>query len=130
MQVFIYVELLDKPSYSYQKPVLNLVKQSIPGMIYLDVDSFSDDFLVTQACQLLEQATVSVVYFKSASSEAKIGSLVRFAETLIRIQNEKLIVVQGQHNRLERVFSNRSNLNLLNNPDERYFTTQLISFLN
>ena len=130
MQDFIYADLLNEPVYSYHKPVLTKVKQAFPDTTVLDLDSFSDDFLVTQACQLLGQATKCVVYFRSISADAKMGGLTRLAEVLIQRQQNSLVIVRGEHNRLTRLFSDRQQVTFLNNPDEQTFTQHLHALFN
>ncbi len=129
MVVFIYVAVADEPSYSYENPFLSQVKKQFPEIVYLDIDSFSDDFLVTQACQLVEQAEVCVVYFTSTAPAARMGSSARLAEVLIRKQNKSLVGLQGANTRIERLFTARTHLSFLLNPGQEMLLTRLASFL-
>lgn len=126
MQVFIYAELLNEPNYSYQKPILSWIKQTVHSVDCLDIDSFTEDYLITQACQMLENATTKVVYFKSAVIDASMGSLARLAEVLIQnTEGKRLMILEGQHTRLEKIFLNRPGLEFLHNPDKELMKAQL-----
>ncbi len=118
MAAFIYVELGQNSHFSYHKPILEQVKKQFPDLSFLDLDTFSEEFLINQACQLVELASKCGVYFTSLEPDASFGATLRLAEVLIRRQQPTLVVLQGTHTRLERLFGNRSNLNFLKNPAE------------
>lgn len=118
MGAFIYAELSQALNNSYQKPVLELIKKQFSSFDYLDLDNFSEEFLIMQTCQLVELADTCVVYFKSLAPEAPLGATLRLAEVLIRRQHSTLVVLQGTHTRLERLFNNRPTLTFLKNPTE------------
>ena len=123
--VLVYVELSAARVYSYRKPLLEKLKQRFPEGVYLDLDSFSDDYLTTQACRLVKEADKNVLYFTSSEPDAPLGAALRLAEILIRRSANSLVVLQGPHTRLERLFSNRENIVFAHNPNEE----QLFSFL-
>ncbi|RDC64579.1 hypothetical protein [Adhaeribacter pallidiroseus] len=118
MATFIYVEVNQKFSSAYQKPMLEQVKKQFSGLDYLDLDGFSEEFLTKQACQLAELADICGVYYKSFAPEASLGATLPLAEILIRRSQPTLVILQGTHIRLEKLFSNRSNLIFLKNPEE------------
>jgi hypothetical protein len=115
---FIYAELGQNSHYSYHKPILGQVKKQFPDLDFLDLDTFSEEFLITQGCQMVELASKCGVYFKSLEPDAALGATLRLAEVLIRRQQPTLVILQGTHTRLERLFGNRLNLNFLKNPEE------------
>ncbi len=118
MAAFIYAELDQDLHYSYQKPVLGQVKKQFPSLDYLDLDTFSEEFLIMQACQMIALADKCGVYFKSLEPEAPLGATLRLAEILIRRQQPTLVILQGANTRLERLFSNRPALVFFKNPEE------------
>ena len=127
--VLVYVELSLAGVYSYQKPILEKLKRRFPEGVYLDLDSFSEDYLTGQACRMVEEADKSVLYFTSSEPDAPLGSALRLAEILIRQSPASLVVLQGQHTRLERLFSNRGNLIFAHNPTEEQLFGLLDDFL-
>ncbi|PSR55807.1 hypothetical protein AHMF7605_21055 [Adhaeribacter arboris] len=119
MLVFIYAELQPDSAYTYQKPILTKIKSSFPKVNSLDVDAYSEEFLVSQACQLIEQADRCGIYFNSPDPEISLGSTIRLVEVLIRRQQKNLVILNGEHQRLERLFSNRAQLTFFKNPGEQ-----------
>lgn len=128
MPFFIYAELPNELPYSYQKPLLTKIKRHFPDVIYLDMDAHSEEFLVSQACRLVAQAEVGVIYFNSSAPETSLGATLPLAEVLIRRQEKTLVILQGPHSRLERLLINRSNLTFLNNPSEELLLEHLRDF--
>lgn len=128
MVAFIYAELGNEINYSYQKPLLAQIKKQFPSVEYLDLDTYSDEFLITQACQMVEQANSCGIYFKILDSEAALGAILRLAEVVIRRTQNGLVVLQGSHSRLERLFSHRPTLIFLKNPNEHSLLEQLGNF--
>jgi hypothetical protein len=115
--------------YSYQKPLLGKLKHCFPKGVYLDLDSFSEDYLTSQAGRLLADAEKSVVYFACSEPEAPMGVALRLAEILIRRSMPSLVVLQGQHPRLGKLLSNRENIVFTQNPTEEQLFGLLEDFL-
>ena len=118
MFVFIYAELQPEPTHVYQKPILEKIKNCLFKVDCLDVDAYSGEFLISQACQVAEQAECCGVYFNCPDPDVSLGATIRLAEVLIRRQQKSLVVLQGEHQRLERLFTNRAHLTFLKNPEE------------
>ena len=127
--VLVYAQLVPQPVYSYHQPLLTEVKRLFPALTCLDLDSFSEEYLMMQAGRLLEQADQCVVYFASPAPETPLGATLSLAEGLLRRPAASLVVVQGQHTRLERLFAQRRPLTFLSNPSEALFLKQLAAFL-
>lgn len=127
--VFVYAELVPQPVYAYHQPLLTAVKRCFPALTCLDLDSFSEEFLIMQAGRLLAQADRCVVYFASAAPETPPGATLLLAEVLLRRPAASLVGLQGQHTRFERLFAQRPNLVFLPNPSETLFLEQLTAFL-
>ncbi len=128
MFVFIYAELQPEPTYVYQKPILAKIKNCFPKVDCLDVDAYSEEFLMSQACQVAEQAESCVVYFNSPESDNSLGASVRLAEVLIRRQQKSQVILQGENQRLERLFTNRDYLTFFKNPEEELLFQNLEDF--
>lgn len=128
MAAFIYLELGQAFSYSYRKPILEKVKIQFPDLDFLDLDAESEEFLVAQAGQLVQLADTCVFYLKSLDPEASLGAGLSLVEILIRRPQPTLVILQGTHNRLERLLSNRATLTFLKNVDEPMLFAHLATF--
>ncbi|QNF31677.1 hypothetical protein HUW51_02660 [Adhaeribacter swui] len=128
MAAFIYIELGLSSDYTYYKPVLAKVKKRFPHLDYLDLDAFSEEFLMAQVNQVVAAADKCAVYFNIVDTEEPLGAVLPLAEILIRRQENTQVVLQGPHTRLERLFSNRQNLNFLKNPDDSTLIAHLERF--
>ncbi|CAA9264817.1 MAG: hypothetical protein AVDCRST_MAG95-2470 [uncultured Adhaeribacter sp.] len=126
--VLVYVELRPAGVYSYQKPLLEKLKQRFPAGVYLDLDAFSEDYLTAQAGRLLAEADKSAVYFACTEPEAPLGPALHLAEIIIRRPANSLVILQGKQPRLEKLFGNRENIVFAQNPSEEEFFQQLENF--
>ncbi|PIQ22766.1 MAG: hypothetical protein COW65_01225 [Cytophagales bacterium CG18_big_fil_WC_8_21_14_2_50_42_9] len=110
MQVFLFVNLTDAPSFSYQQPILQWVKEIAPATITLDMDTFSEELLVSQACRLLQEATSFIVYFKTEAKEAPFRAAQKVVEELIWKDKPGTVLLEGQHRRLQLMLPARSHI--------------------
>ncbi|QMU30596.1 hypothetical protein [Adhaeribacter radiodurans] len=128
MFAFIYADLQFQPIFPYQKPLLIKVKNYFPKVDCLDVDSFSEEFLITHTCQVTQQAERCSIYFNCPEPDISLGATIRLAEVLIRRQQQSLVILQGEHQRLERLLTNRTQLTFFKNPEEQLLFQNLEDF--
>jgi len=110
MQVFLFVSLTTALSFDYQQPIVQWVKEVAPSVIAIDLDTFSEEMLVNQACRLLQEATHFVVYFKSENGEVPLRAAQKVVETLIWKDKPGTVVLEGNHRRLQLILPARPHL--------------------
>ena len=130
MQVFIQVNLESSIAFSYKRPLLLWLNNEAPEITGLDIDSFSDEMLVTQACRLVQDAALYAVYFKVAEPNTPLGAAFKLLEEIIREDKSALILLEGTHSRLTAIVQARPYLQLevVQNPDE--IKLQLAEYFN
>ena len=110
MLVFLFVSLTNTPSFQYQQPVVQWVKEVTPNAITLDLDTFSEEMLVTQTCRLLQEATHFMVYFKSENEEVPLRAVQKIVEELIWKEKPGTVLLEGKHRRLQVMLPARPHL--------------------
>jgi len=105
MQAFLYFDL--SSDTSFHKPVVEQVRQRIPAVSVLDLDAESDELLQHYALRLLRESEKAVVCIKANESSAELGSLMPLLEELFEEGKQRLVLLQGQHARLQRIFAAR-----------------------
>ncbi|AKD02587.1 hypothetical protein POKO110462_08725 [Pontibacter korlensis] len=108
MQAFLYVDLTSDTSF--QQPVVEEVHKSLPSVSVLDIDARSDKLLQHYALRLLREAARAVVCIKAEEHTQDLGSLMPLLEELFQEGKQRLVLLQGQHPRLQRIFSARSHV--------------------
>lgn len=108
MQAFLYYDLA--VSTAFHQPVVEQVRQSIPAVSVLDLDAASDKLLLHYALRLLRESERAVVSIKSDGNTADLTSLMPLLEELFVEGKQRLILLQGQHPRLQRIFAARSHV--------------------
>jgi nucleoside-triphosphatase THEP1 len=116
-RAFLLIDLSAAGTFTYQKPILQWVKQGFPAVTVLDLDQRSEPVLVTYACRLLEEAEQAVIYF-IGEKEAGFATLTPLLEQIIRQRHKCLVLLQGQHPRLHRMLSARSDLRYFFSEEE------------
>lgn len=108
MQAFLYFDLTD--SGAYQKPVAAQVRQAFPDIAVLDLDTTSDDLLQHYARRMLREATQSIICIKADESTKDLGSLMPLLEEIFREGRQRLVLLEGEHARLRRMFDARPSI--------------------
>lgn len=88
------------------------LKARTPEMTVLDIDSFSDEMLVSQATRLLTESTQYAIYFKVTTPNAPLGTAFKLLEEIIRETKPALILLEGTHARLSAIVQARTHLML------------------
>ncbi|WP_299759072.1 hypothetical protein [uncultured Pontibacter sp.] len=110
MQAYLYVDLA--VSTAFHQPVVKQVRQSMPAVSVLDLDAASDKLLQHYALRLLRESERAVVSIKSDENTADLNSLMPLLEELFVEGKQRLILLQGQHPRLQRIFAARPHVDL------------------
>lgn len=111
MQAFLYFDLTD--SGAYQKPVAAQVRQAFPNIAVLDLDATSDELLQHYAHRMLREATQSIICIKADESTKDLGSLMPLLEEIFREGPQRLVLLDGEHARLRRMFDARPHVRFL-----------------
>ena len=130
MQVFIQVSLGILERYSFQQPLLQQVKKQLPEVLTLDIDSASDEMLVSQACRLVQEAEQPAIYFKVAVPNANFGAAFRLIEELIRENKPALVLTEGTHIRLANIINVRPHLQFVSLANPELILEQLTNYYN
>ena len=105
MQAFLYINLT--ATTPYHQPVPEQVKKALPQIAVLDVDAASGELVQHYALRLLRDAAKAVVCIKADESVADISALMPFLEELFQEHPQRHVLLQGQHDRLQRMFAAR-----------------------
>ena len=108
MQAFLYFNLTAPGNY--RQPLLEEVKTALPHIAILDMDAQSGELVQHYALQLLREAEQAVVCIKADESTADIAALMPLLEELFLEKPERLVLLQGQQARLQRMFAARENI--------------------
>jgi hypothetical protein len=105
MHAFIYLDLT--ASATYIKPLLGQVKQQLPEVAVLDIDAESDELLRHYALRLLRESDKAVIYIQADAAATGFGNIMALLEELFQEQAGRLLLLQGDHPRLLRMFRAR-----------------------
>lgn len=106
MQAFLYFSMAATTTYG--QPVLQKVKQALPQTAILDFDAASDELVLHYALKLLREAEKAVCCIKTDESTHDISAILPLLEELFIEKPDRLILLQGQHARLQRMFDARA----------------------
>jgi hypothetical protein len=126
MKAFLYIDLTS--SATYHKELLGKVKQAFPELALLDMDGRSEELLQHYALKLLREGEQVIVCIKAEEQLSDISILMPFMEELFQNYDNKLILLLGSHNRLNRILSARPNLTF-KNIDEREVVLETQKFI-
>ncbi|MBC5992725.1 hypothetical protein [Pontibacter cellulosilyticus] len=109
MQAFLYFNVTAPGTY--RQPLLEQLKAALPQVAILDLDAQSGELVQHYALQLLKEAEQAVVCIKADESKTDLGSMMPLLEELFLEKRGRLVLLQGQHARLQRMFGARENIN-------------------
>lgn len=108
MQAFLYFNLAAPGTY--RQPLLERVKTALPQVTILDLDAQSGELVQHYALHLLREADQAVVCIKANESITDLGSMMPLLEELFLEKQDRLVLLQGQHARLQRMFGAREGI--------------------
>jgi hypothetical protein len=130
MQVFLQVSLSLPGFYPFGQPVLQALKAQHPAVVTLDIDSASDEMLVSQACRLVQEAAQVAVYFQVVEPNAELGGAFRVVTEIIQENKAALILLEGTHTRIASIVNARPNLVLVPVSDSSLIPNRVAVFFN
>ncbi|WP_439881142.1 hypothetical protein ACSX1A_18615 [Pontibacter sp. MBLB2868] len=108
MESFLYINLTH--TNAYQQPVPERIKAAFPGIAILDLDARSGELVQHYALRLLRDSEKGVVCIKVDDSTTDIAVLMPLLEELFEEHAQRLVLLQGQHARLQRMFGARPDI--------------------
>ncbi|WP_026462006.1 hypothetical protein [Adhaeribacter aquaticus] len=127
---FLFIQLAESASFMYQQPLLNWVKAHWPQTDIIDIDSQSDDSLVSYVVRLAKESEQLVVYFRTSFPNMALGKAFRVVEEIIGERKPNLILLEGTHRQLSGIFGAREYLNFVQATTEEPLKAELEKFLN
>lgn len=105
MQTFLYLDLT--AAVAYRKALPEQVQQQLPALAVLDIDAQSSELVLHYALRLLRESEKAVIYIKAAATATGFGTMMPLLEELFQSQENRLILLAGEHPRLLRMFQAR-----------------------
>ena len=96
---YIWIQLLEKNKIAYESPLCRWVKDHVPELLVFDFDNYSDKYLIDGAINLLTGNNKIIIEI-DATENVETGSVTRFINKLVRINNNRLLVIQHGNNAL------------------------------
>lgn len=107
MDAFLYVQLTAPAALpAYGQPLVNWVKATKTAVTALDIDLQSDELMQHYALRLLRESTKSIVCLK-AEEGVPLEKLMPLLEELLQPDPNRLVLLLGEHQRLQRIFEAR-----------------------
>lgn len=104
MKTLIYVEVLNSPSYSYEKEVVSELKKNYPELTIFDLDTLSDNALFQYALTLMEEASKFALFIEVKNPELS-GKLIPLMEAYLKYQKKGIVLLEGSSPIVERMLS-------------------------
>ncbi|WP_347157325.1 hypothetical protein [Pontibacter chitinilyticus] len=117
MPVFLLLDLAPAP-FAYQQPLVAAVQQACPAVAVLDIDAGSNELLLHYALKLLREASKAVVLVKAIGQAQGFGNVMPLLEELLQEQEGRLVLLLGEHHRLQRMLQARPQLKYKQVKDE------------
>ena len=105
MQAFLYLDLT--AAATYRKPLPEQVQQQLPAVAVLDIDAQTSELVLHYALRLIRESEKAVVYISTNATAANFGTAMPLLEELFESRENRLILLEGDHPRLLRMFQAR-----------------------
>ena len=109
IQAFLYLDLT--AAAAYRKPLPEQVQQELPAVAVLDIDAHTSELVLHYALRLLRESEKAVVYITTDATAANFGTAMSLLEELFQSRENRLILFEGDHPRLLRMFQARPYIN-------------------
>ena len=102
MNALIYIELIEKPDFIYEKEIINWSKDQFPQISTFDFDNHSDSSMVAYGMELLDKAdkTVIIIVIKD---EISASFLRGFCEKALKNKNRVSCILIGSNLMIEKM---------------------------
>ena len=108
MEAFLYFNMAN--TATYRQPLLEQVKAALPHVATLDLDAQSGEMVQHYALQLLREAEQAIVCIKTDERVNDLAGMMPLLEELFLEKPGRLVLLQGSHARLQRMFSARESI--------------------
>ena len=125
MKAFLLIDLSHAAGAVYEQPVLTHVKNMFPEVASLDLDAQSDTILQQYAVRLLQEADKAAVCVKANEDAAAFGSILPVLEELLSPHPNRLLLLYGTNQRLQRMLQARPQIAFSVAQDEQTVYRQL-----
>ena len=105
MQAFLYFDLT--AATTYRKALPEQVQQEFPAVAVLDIDAQSSELVLHYALRLLRESEKAVIYITTDATVIGFGTIMPLLEELFQSQENRLMLLDGEHPRLLRMFQAR-----------------------
>ncbi|WP_114783884.1 hypothetical protein [Botryobacter ruber] len=107
MQAFLLIDLSNAAGAVYEQPLLAHVKKTFPGISTFDLDAQSDTMLQQYAVRLLQEADKAAVCIRADEDAAGFGTIMPVLEELLTPHPDRLLLLYGINQRLQRMLQAR-----------------------
>ena len=124
----MYLNLTDEAPFTYEKPLLNWVKQQYPAVMTFDLDAASDGLMFSHAQRLLQEARFCLLFLETGQKQ-KLGPEMKLLDILFRKETGAAVALWGDHPLLENVLKARPTISFHQAESEEALCPFLASFL-
>lgn len=104
MKTVLFIDLSAIVPLQYEKEFISTIKQKIPEIQTLDLDSDSDSMLFSYAGNMIKDSEKSVILIK-ADKDSKTRSMYGLADILVKNKEKVLVLFEGENQILEKMLS-------------------------
>jgi hypothetical protein len=127
MQAVIYFQILNDTHYTYEKPIVNALKQQFPELVNFDFDTQSDKTMVGYAVDLLEKSEKAIVIIEATDGSA--NGIIMFMEKIAIYKNKCMVLLVGQHPLVQKMLTPLDANQVIQADQEDTFMQKLTQFL-
>lgn len=127
MQAAIYFQILNDTAYTYEKPVVNALKQQFPALVTFDFDTQSDRTMVGYAMDLLEKSEKAIVIIEATDGPA--DGVIMFMEKIAMNKNKCMVLLVGQHPLVQKMLTLLEANQVIHAEQDGAYMQKVIQFL-
>jgi hypothetical protein len=100
----IYLRIEDQQPQTYTVPLLQSLKEQLPGLTTFEFDNFSEETLRQYALELGKQSGMLALVVEAKVAEAPVSGLSTFFNRLMKVKPARLLMVlQGEQPLLQKM---------------------------
>lgn len=125
----IYLRIEDQQPQVYTVPLLQAVKEQLPGLTTFEFDNFSEETLRQYALELSKQSGMLAIVVDIKAGEAPISGLSTFFNRLMKVKPARLLLVlQGEQPVLQKMMQAIAGEHFYQNLSGKQVEAQLLDF--
>ncbi|MDQ3393879.1 MAG: hypothetical protein M3512_07200 [Bacteroidota bacterium] len=93
MNLLIYIEINELHQLSFKKQLVSRAKDQLHELTIIDFDNFSDSYLIDSILKMVREAEKVAIIVDVQSAEVGLGGVVKFFNSLIRANKEKVMII-------------------------------------